>query len=98
MISASEAKEKTDIKREELDQDILNSMLAEVERRILTAIEIGSYSLSLYFNTEKDLNCSTRLINELMSLGYKVEDFRYTNYVGYSDYSDEPYIYIDWFC
>ena len=32
MISASEAREKTDIRREELDQDVLNSMLAEVER------------------------------------------------------------------
>lgn len=93
MISAKEAKEKTDIKREELDQDTLNSMLAEVERRILTAIEIGAYSLSFYFITEKDLNCSIRLINALMNLGYKVEDYRFADD---GDYSEDPCIYINW--
>ena len=98
MISASEARKKTKIKQEELDQEILNSKLVEVEQRILAAIDSGSYGLTYCFNTEQDLNCSNRLIDALVKFGYRVEDHRFCDYVYGTDYDKNPYIYINWFC
>lgn len=98
MISASEARKKTKAKQEEIGQEILNSILAEVERRILTAIDLGSYGLTYYFNTEQDLDYSNRLIGVLVGFGYRVEDHRFCEYEYGEDYDKNPYIYINWFC
>lgn len=98
MISASEARKKTKARQEEIGQENLNSMLADVEEKIWAAIKLGSYGLTYCFNTEQDLDYSNRLIGALVGFGYRVEDHRFCEYEYGEDYDKNPYIYINWFC
>ena len=97
MISASEAREKTKARQEEISQEILKSMLADVEQEIWAAIKLGAYGLTFHFVGEQSLDYSDRLIGALVSFGYKVEDHRFHDYAYGIDYDEDPCIYISWY-
>ena len=93
MITAKEARLKTDEQSKTLKEKKLEEMLKEVESAIEANIAFARYSLDYYFKRDRDgWDYGYELAKVLEDYGYFV--ITYIEQDG--EYKDNPYLYINW--